>query len=257
MAMRLFFAGIVMLSAASAHAEHMHAMDHDMDHAGTRHVFGAAVTMVAASYDQMLYSGNYQGVMPAMHWSRGRFSAAASGAMYRIEENGAEVYGLGDVFVHGQATLVGDHRARAGVLAGISAPVGDEVHGLGMGHAMVMPGVFGAWTIDRVALSATAMYGRALADTGGHDHGMWPIVEPMNMQELMWSAAGDVVIVPKVTGGARLSGGVPIGDGDNRVVGALRVGWETGRFTTAAEVQAGLAGDPFNLRGLVSTALSF
>ncbi len=254
MAMRLFLAGIVMLSAASARADHAHGVDHG---AGDGHAFAASVTMLAASFDQMLYSGNYQGVVPALHWSGGRFTAGASAAWYRIEENGAEVYGFGDVVVHGQATLVGDHHARAGVVAAVSAPVGDDLHGLGMGHAMVMPAVFGAWTTERLALAATAGYSRAITDLGSHDHGMWPIVEPMNMQELTWSAAGDVVIVPKVTGGARLSGGIPIGNGDTRVVGAVRVGWGAGRFTTTAEVQAGLAGDPFNLRGVLSTALSF
>jgi hypothetical protein len=86
---------------------------------------------------------------------------------------------------------------------------------------------------------------------------MWPIVEPMNMQELTWSASGEYAIAKTVRAGARFSGGVPIGNGDLRVVGAVRAAWTSGAFTTAAELQAGIAGDPFNLRGVVSTALSF
>jgi hypothetical protein len=86
---------------------------------------------------------------------------------------------------------------------------------------------------------------------------MWPLVEPMNMVEFTWSAGGDVALSDTVHTGARLSGGVPIGNGDNRIIGALRVAWGQGRFSTAAELQAGIAGDPFNVRGVVSTALSF
>ena len=64
-------------------------------------------------------------------------------------------------------------------------------------------------------------------------------------------------ITRRLQAGARVSGGVPIGDGDHRVVGAARVVWLEGRFTTAAELQAGIAGDPFTVRGVVSTAMTF
>ena len=254
MAMRLFIAGLVVLTAGSARAEHAHGMHHGDD---AEHVFGAGIAMVAASFDTMLYGGNYQGLLPSLHWSRGRFAAGASTGLYRIEENGARIYGLGDVMFHGQVTLVGGHAARAGVVAMVSAPTGDDLHGLGMGHAMVMPAAFGMWTIERVALSASAGYSRAMGGDTDHDHGLWPIVDPMNMQELTWTTGGDVAITPKVSSGVRLAGGIPIGNGDQRLIGALRVGWASGRFATGAEVQAGFIGDPFHLRGVVSTALSF
>jgi hypothetical protein len=175
--------------------------------------------------------------------------------MYRLDENGARFYGLGDLHAHGQARLVGSPAAYAGVIAGMSVPIGDDQHGLGMGHVMVMPAAFGTWTIDRMSFTGTAGYSRAIGGNSDHDHGPWPLVEPMLVSEFSWSASGDVAVARSVRAGARASGGVPIGSGDNRVVGALRVGWSGGRVTTAAELQVGLAGHPFT-EGAVSTALS-
>jgi hypothetical protein len=252
MRMRLYIVGALALSASSASADH----DHAVDHGGTS-AFGAGVTMVAASFDTMFYVGNYQGVQPALTWANERFAAGASAALYRIERNGASYYGFGDVVVHGQAVLVRGEHVRAGLVVGFAAPVGDDVHGLGMGHPMVMPAAYGTYGDERFAVTATAGYSRAIAGTSDHDHGMWPIVEPMNMSELSWSAAGNYVITSELHAGARISGGVPIGDGDNRIVGAARAIWLSGRFTTAAELQAGIAGDPFTVRGVVSTAMSF
>lgn len=254
MKVSLWIATLV-LSASSARADHVHTMEQHGEGGGN--AFGAGVTMLAASFDTMLYGGNYQGILPTFQWANDRFGAGVSAALYRIEENGAVHYGPGDLVAHGQVAVLHEHRASAGVIAAVSAPIGDERYGLGMGHPMVMPALFGVVGISRVALTATAGYSRAITGLSGHSHGMWPIVEPMNLQELTWSAAGEVAITPELHGAARFSGGIPIGNGDNRVVGALRASWATGRVTTAAELQAGLAGDPFHLRGVVSTALSF
>ena len=93
-----------LLSAGSARADH----DHSVHHGGAS-AFGAGVTMVAASFDTMLYAGNYEGVVPALHWSNERFGAGVNVALYRLEKNGARVYGFGDLVAHAQATLVGNH----------------------------------------------------------------------------------------------------------------------------------------------------
>jgi hypothetical protein len=103
----------------------------------------------------------------------------------------------------------------------------------------------------------TAGYSRAIGGDTDHEHGMWPIVEPMNLSELTWSAAGDYAITRGIVGGVRISGGVPIGNGEDRVVAAVRVAWASGRFTTGGELQAGLVGDPFTVRGVLSTAMTF
>jgi hypothetical protein len=81
----------------------------------------------------------------------------------------------------------------------------------------------------------------------------------MNMSELTWSAGGEVAIAEGVRGGARFTGGIPVGSmpGTDRVVGAVRAAWGAGRYDTAVEIQAGLVGDPFTIRGVLSTALRF
>lgn len=248
-----------LLASGVARADHDHmAMTDGSPHDTS--VFSAGVTLLAASFSTTYYEGDYQGLVPSASWARGRFGAGASLPLYRLFENGLPSYGIGDLVVHGQAAVVVERQAQAGVMFGASAPTGNEFIGFGMGHYMLMPAAYGAWRIDRVALTGSFGYSRALVHaSANHDHGMWPLVEPMNMSELTWSGAGEVAIGSGVRAGARLSGGVPIGvlPGHERVVAAARVAWASGRYDTAAELQAGVAGDPFTLRGVVSTALHF
>jgi hypothetical protein len=239
-----------------AWAQHHHDMERH-DGGGDHSVFGAGVGLVAGSFDTTIFAGNYQGVLPNLQWAYSRFGLAVSGAMYRLEENGATFYGIGDLLVHGQVGIARNEHGSVGLLAGMSAPIGDEQHGMGMGHMMVMPAAYGTWAIDRLSLTATAGYSRAIGAMH-HDHGPWPLVEPMLASELSWSAGADLLAASNVRTGARVSGGVPIDAmGGTRAIGALRVVWHAGRVDSAAEIQAGLAGDPFTVRGVVSTALSF
>jgi hypothetical protein len=225
--------------------------------------YTASVSVLAATFspsqsENMFYGGDYQGVVAGAGWADGPFAAGASWAYYHMLRNGAEQYGVGDFVVHGQYAIVSRHEVQAGVMLAASAPTGSDTYGFGMGHPMLMPAGYGAWRDGRFVLGASFGYSRGLA-SGEHVHGMAPLVEPMNMSELTWSGSGDVAIAAGVRAGARLSGGVPVGSmpGTDRVVGALRVAWGSGRVDTAAELQAGLAGDPFNIRGVVSTALRF
>jgi hypothetical protein len=244
---------LLVLGAGSARAEH----DHGPAPTTASSTFGASVSLFAARYDQMLYEGDYQGFSTALQWSDARFAVSASLPMYRLVENGRTLYGPGDGVVSGQVT----HQRDAwlgGIAVAVSVPTGERRHGLGMGHAMVMPAMFLGVSIDRVRLAATTGYGRALGDPGSdHDHGQWPIVEPMNLSELTWGASADVLIVPAVTAGARLLGAVPIGDGQSRVVAGARTAWTAGRVGAGFEIQAGLHGDPFSIRGVFETTVRF
>jgi len=259
--LRIALVCAVLAASGEVRADH-HGMVMESD-GGDAPSYTASVSLVAATFspsqaENMDYGGNYQGVVAGGAWAMGRYSAGASWAYYRLLKNGVQQYGVGDLVVHGQLALLARHEVQAGLLLAASAPTGSDVAGLGMGHVMVMPASYGAWRDGRFALGASFGYSRAL-DTGGHVHGMAPLVEPMNMSELTWTGSGDVAIAAGVRAGARVSGGVPVGSivGTNRVVGALRVAWGAGRVDTAAELQAGLAGDPFNIRGVVSTALRF
>ncbi len=226
----------------------------------TPSTFGAGISLLAATFATTYYAGDYEGVMPSASWVMGRYSAGANLPFYRLYENGLPVYGLGDFVVHGQAALLVGHTTQAGLLAAVSAPTGNDVNGLGMGHWMLMPALWGAWRIERLVLTGSFGYSRAVVHASAqHDHGMWPLVEPMNMSELTWSGAGEVALGEGVRAGARLSGGVPVGilPGHDRMVGAARIAWGTHRIDTSAELQAGLVGDPFTIRAVIATAVQF
>lgn len=125
---------------------------------------------------------------------------------------------------------------------------------------MVMPALWGSWTIGDLALAASGGYGRALGvdDGADHAHGTGPIVDPMNLTELTWSAGGDLAVARALRLGVRVGGAVALDDtGVNRTIGAMRAVWSEGRVETVAELQVGLAGDPFRVRGVIETALRF
>jgi hypothetical protein len=254
---------VVGLTASTAHADHMAMMDAG---AGSGEVaepmpFDASVQLIAASYSTLTYPrGDYEGAIASIGYSYDRYMVGASLGTYRILLNGLESYGIGDLMLHASATLVHAGEFQGGVVAMVSAPTGDDLAGLGMGHTMLMPSVFGVWSHDRVTVTASVGYSRALAQMeANHDHGVWPLVEPMNMSEISWGVGADYAVGHGMHVAARTGGGHPVGNiiGHERVVGALRVGWGTGRVDTGVEVQTGFVGDPYTIRGLLETALHF
>jgi hypothetical protein len=229
-------------------SEHHHAASSELS---------VGLTVEAARFDTMLYGGSYQGIMPSLGWMRGRFGAHATVGLYHLTENGLSVSGLGDGMVTGHATVVAAEALQAGVALHVMVPTGSDPDRFGMGHVMAMPSAWGTWRAQPVTVSASAGYGRALVALGGHDHGPMPLVDPMNLQELTWTAGAEVDVGHAVRVGGRTIGAIPIGTGVARVIGAGRVAWGTPRVTTAFELQLGIAGDPFTIRGVVDTALRF
>jgi hypothetical protein len=244
------------LSAPEALADHHGMAMHD---GGGGSTVATSVSLLAAAFATPDFEGDYEGVIPAVTWSSPHWAAGANVPMYRLQENGREDFGLGDIVVHGQGTFIDAGNVHAGGLLAVSAPTGNGQTGFGMGHPMAMPALWGAWSLESVTLAGSAGFSRALVDEmSHHDHGPWPLVEPMNMSEISWSASGDLALSPSTHAGARLSGGVPVGaPGHDRIVGSVRLAWGAGRVDTAAEIQAGLAGDPFTVRGVLETALHF
>lgn len=246
----------ILLACAPAYAQHDHG-EHVHGAAAGSHPFAASLSLVGASFDTTYYTGNYEGAVPSFGWDHGRFGVIASEGFYRVEKNGGIFYGPGDAMVHGQARLLRHGGVDAGCILGVSAPTGNEQHGMGMGHVMLMPALFGTWSLDRVRVAASAGYDRAIGAGDHADHGMGPLVSPMLASEISWSAGADVLLAPSFSAGARTAGGIPTGTGDTRAIVAARAAWSAHSMQTAFELQAGVAGDPFTLRGVVSTALSF
>jgi hypothetical protein len=251
----------LLLVPVAAHADH-HRMAMEPADASSAS-YSAGVSLLAATFspsqaENMYFGGNYEGLLASGTWSYDRYSAGASGAYYRLLRNGAEAYGYGDLVLEGQVAIVERRPVQTGAIVAVSVPIGDSSQGLGMGHTMLMPAGYVAGRNGRLAFAGSFGYSRALASSG-HVHGMEPLVEPMNMSELTWSGGGDVAIAAGVRGGGRLSGGLPIAAtlGTDRVIGALHVAWGSGSVDTVLEMQIGLVGDPFNIRGVFSTALKF
>jgi hypothetical protein len=179
---------------------------------------------------------------------------------YRIGKNGKAVTGLGDLMLHGHATVLQAGRLSAGAVAMVMAPTGDHDAGLGMGHVMLMPGGWIHWAPGRLALAASAGYARGLG--GGNIHaehggGAWPLVDPMTPSELTLGASGMVSLASALRAGVRADAAIPTGGEDARLFGGVRAVWTHGRVETTAELQAGLAGAPFGVRGLVEAAVRF
>ena len=243
------------LAAGVAEADHDMAMSGAHDEASA---FSVGVAVQAAEFDNMSYVGSYQSITPSVGWMRGRFGASAMLGLYHLDENGLSTYGIGDVMLGGHAVVVERDAASAGVAMHVMLPTGSELENLGMGHVMVMPSLWGAWHAERVRVMASGGYARALTSIGaGHDHGPRPLVDPMSLQEVTWSAGADVEVSHGLQLGGRALGGIPIGTGHTRVIGGGRVGWGTPHMSTAFELQVGIAGDPFTVRGVVETALRF
>jgi hypothetical protein len=237
--------------------------DHDMATMSENHQDGSELSVglavEAARFEDTLYVGSYQGVTPSLGWMRGRFGASAAIGLYHLTRNGLSTYGAGDAMLGGHVAVIERETVRAGVALHVMFPTGSELDSLGMGHTMAMPSAWATWRSAPLTVAASAGYGRALVDLGGggHDHGPSPLVDPMNMQELTWSAAADVDLGHGMQVGGRARGGVPIGTGHTRAIAGGRLAWGSPRISTGLEIQLGLAGDPFTIRGVVDTALRF
>lgn len=248
---------------AAAFADDMDGMSMHGGDAGAS-TFGAGVSVIAASFspsqpDGMFYGGSYQGVMPSASWMMDRYSASASWSYYRMDRNGITAYGVGDLFTSAGVTLLRGSSYGAGVMMGAAFPTGAIEAGIGMGKPMVMPMMFASWHVGKIELNGTAGYSRMLGEPDDTMVHVMSLVEPMNMEEISWTAGGDYAITPSVRAGAKLAGGVPVGSepGAVRVFGAGRVAWKRRGVDTGAELQAGLVGDPFDIRAVVTTGLTF
>ena len=245
--------------SGTALADHHHDMAMSENHQADASELSVGVSVEAARFDTGPYVGSYEGITPSLGWLRGRFGASATISLYHLDENGLGTNGLGDTMLGGHATVLATDAVQTGVALHVMLPTGSELENLGMGHVMAMPSAWGSWRARPVTVMATAGYGRALTGLGGahHDHGAAPLVDPMNMQELTWSAGAGFDVGHGFGIDGRALGGIPIGSGVNRVIAGAHVAWSTQRVSTGCELQLGLAGDPFTIRAVVDTALRF
>jgi hypothetical protein len=248
---------VVLGITASTRARAQH--HHEVATAVAPHELGVriAVSAIAARFDTGIYAGDYEGVALAAGFARGRFAVHAVAPLYRLRENGADRYGPGDVMFGGDAIAFASRAWMIGGSVMAGAPTGDGLAGLGMGHTMAMGSAWARFGAGRVSLTGAVGYARAFSAESHHDHGAWPLVEPMNMAEVTSALAADVTVARRWRVGGRGAIGVPTSTGATRLIAAGVIRWVGARLDVAAELQIGVVGDPFKLRAVVETAVHY
>jgi hypothetical protein len=213
--------------------------------------FRAAIAQETAHFRSSRYAGHYQGLMLRSSLTGRRFFAAAGLPVYRIVRNGLASRGFGDLSLHSRALLLsasGD-TARGGLALSATFPTGDARHDLGMGHTMLMPGVWATASVEQFFAVAQITYANALASSDAHHHGgAGPLVAPMSPSEIEATLSASLPIYPGLPGlrlKAGADGAVPVvrdgsGARANAFVGFL-VG---GRARTSVELHLPIAGEP-------------
>lgn len=257
---------VVAMAPGAARAQHCHVdvpespgagadagHAHHHDAAPRRWWLGVATTMTAGSGTVAGEARDYQGMSVGMHGGWHRFSARVSLPAYRVADQGL---GLGDALIAGAADLVpGRGRVRAGLALSASAPTGDSDAGRGMGHAMVAAGAWGRVPAGPLRLDGAAMYARAMGDGAehaAHAHGsmMWPLVDPMNPEEVVADARATGALSAGLRGGAGGTYAAPLSDGGVvRLVTYAVAELSRGRYTFSSQIAVPLVGDPFVARG--------
>jgi hypothetical protein len=193
------------------------------------------------------------------HHRRLRVRAALPG--YRIVRNGLSSSGLGDMILDAQVALVGapDEALTAGLVFAAMLPVGDDSKDLGMGHPMLMPGMWAAWKDDRIFVQGQVAYGWMIGQGHRHGGGPVPIVNPMNAREVALGGSAGFLFHPRARARGGAYGAVPV----NNQSGAARAAAFVGGDVLLDWLDLGLeghlpfVGDPFSAKALVTLGARF
>lgn len=207
----------------------------------------------AAIDDGLGRRGTFEGAVTSLEVSALGARARVAIGGYHVDW-GQRATGLGDLQIALQRAVATLGETRIGAAMSATLPTGDVRDELGMGHPMVMPGVWARWADDRSSLLASLVYGSML---GGHHHGMVePITSPMNAEE-MAAALRAARSVGATELAATLSGAAPIGPGLARgAVGAGARWWLAGN-ELGVEVSVPFGGTPIRARLVVDLARGF
>ncbi len=259
---------LALAQAASAQSCHMapppmHTGDTAVDQA-----FRASLGSVFASYRNDFGEGEYQGLNAAFAYQHPWVFAGVSLPGYRLERNGEARTELGDVGLEVRGTAYRDAESGFALGLGLAAtfPTGNEKFGFGMGHTMLMPGLWLSITRELFVLRLEAIYGRAVgghhdAHAGHAHHRMLAgsIVQPMNASELEHGISLALLLHPNMRATARLFGAVPVADtnGQAREIAAFGVQGILGCWDLGLEAQIPLVGSPFVARTLLALGMEW
>lgn len=227
--------------------------------------FRATLGLQFASYDVAGERGDYEGLYAGFAYRHRWFGLEVVLPAYRLARDTATEYGLGDLVftARGTALSLREDAITLGVELPVMAPTGSADRQLGMGHTMLMPGLWFSLVHEPFALRAQLGYGRVLGELADHsDHGgpgvgRTPLVNPMNREELEHALALSLGVQRYIAVQARWFGAVPIGQGVTRqVLGAGAIA-RLDPFELLVEVQVPVAGDPFVAKLVTQLALLF
>jgi hypothetical protein len=86
---------------------------------------------------------------------------------------------------------------------------------------------------------------------------MWPLVDPMNAQQISYGVTALVPLARVLGAGVKMRGATPIGTGEDWLAGGVGVVWRTARVQTSFDVERGIVGDVFGMRGTLETTFAF
>lgn len=211
-----------------------------------------------ATFRTSRYEGDYQGLSATLQWGHPLARLRATMPAYRIVRNGLESQGAGDLLLEARVPLWRTDRDElsGGPMLAATLPTGNADVDLGMGHPMLMPGLWFTWAPPRAFVTAQMNYGRALnGGAGGHHHeGPRPIVNPMNESELEAAASAGYQPHELVRARAGAYGAWPTGGEGSASRAAAFVGADllVGPFDLSLEGHLPLAGDPFLAKAVVA-----
>jgi hypothetical protein len=221
----------------------------------------ASATALFATYANASYTGEYQGVQAKLGFLHPRLSIDVALPYYRLVRNGLTEHGVGDVAtdVRAVAFRSADHNFSVGPELALTLPSGDAQRDLGMGQVMLMPGAWLKLQRDKLILIVQAAYGRSASSLSmsGHKHeAVFPIVNPMNMQELEHAISVGYALHERVELEGRVLGAVPIASpmGTARELLAGGVQISAGIIDVGVEVQVPVVGAIFHAKTLLSVA---
>lgn len=249
-------------SAGQAPGEPGEHAAHD-DHAAAHgeHSLGLAVglRLEAATAAIQRRPIDFQGASLRLDLHLRRFHFRAQGSWYRLRNSIEHTTGPGDVMLAAMWTAIQTPRLHAGIALPIGLPTGDDEERLGMGHVMIMPGVFAAVkATPALTLSVGVAYNRALSSGHGHDHGIGPYVNPMTSEELGFAGRLSLRVAPALQLVAETAIAAPFADHPVRALVGGGFVWQLDRsYSLGMLAQAGTANEPFTARGVADLTYAF
>lgn len=242
-----------------AHAQSCHAASLRED-AGAS--LRANVSGLFATYQNAQYTGEYQGLRALAAFMSPWLYGQVTLPVYRLVRNGLAEQGMGDAGTNLRVTALrmADGRLTLGPELAATFPSGDAARDLGMGHVMVMPGLWLRLELAGLSVSAQLAYGHSVqalgAGASGHHHhgGTGPLVNPMNASELEHALGVAYALHDALRVTGRVLGAVPVAvkAGQAREIVAVGVQAIAGPFDAAVEVELPVVGNPFLTRTLLS-----